>query len=342
MGSPTILLVDDSPLTLDALRTGLEAAGFEVTAATDLADVPRPLPSSIRLVLLDVEMAEVFGDDLAYVLQEDDAPPIYLVSALDEAELAQRARDAGVGWISKRDGVEAVVARARELLGGVASTRDLRAELLPRFLETAARRSKHARAELRLGARRRAAYELHALVGEAAVLGFDRIAALAQEGRHAVDDAPERCEDLLSAIDERVHALSASAPAPVVTESPVVATGAGGPRVLLLDDSDMYRATLRAILEDTGHHVVEAASLAECRALLPEVRCDLAIVDVELQDGLGTDLIPDIRAALPRAAVVVLSGGDAMTLPQDADLVLLKTLDPTTVLTKLERVLAHR
>ena len=31
-----------------------------------------------------------------------------------------------------------------------------------------------------------------------------------------------------------------------------------------------------------------------------------------------------------------------MTLPQDADLVLLKTLDPTTVLTKLERVLAQR
>lgn len=351
----TILVVDDSPLTIEAMRRGLEADGFAVRTATDLADIPRPLHGSgVDLVLMDVEMAEAFGDDLAMMLRSDDAgPPIYLLSALEDGELAERAAAAGVdGFIQKRAGVGEVIHRIGSILGvpehGVA---DLRAGLLPLFFETARRRARHARAALRVGGRgelRQAAYELHALVGEAAVLGFTELAELAQQGRHAaarcLDAAPDArraCEDLLSSLEEQVDAF-----ADLSTTAPRAARGtvptAIGPRVLLLDDSDLYRVTLRAILEDSGYQVTEATSIAECRGLLGAGSADLVVLDVELEDGCGLDLIPAVRAALPTAPVVVLSGGDQLTVTDQADLVLLKTLDPTTVLIKLERLLAER
>jgi len=344
----TVLLVDDSPLTLEALRAGLQGAGFDVVTASDLEGVPRPLPPEIALVLLDVEMAEAFGDDLAVVLRQDSTTPIHLLSSLDEAELAERAADAGVdGWIAKGNGVAAVVARVEELLGaGTAAHTDFATALRPRFVETAARRIRHVREALRSGKLRRAAYELHAFVGEAAVLGFGDLATLAQDGRravlaaHAGDTAALGvCEDALAAIAIGVATLDVATPAPPTAAHRAARNGAS---VLLLDDSELYRATLRAILEETGYDVVEAGSLAECRALLGTTRCDLAVVDVELPDGSGIDLIPEIRRALPAAPVVVLSGGEVLTVPAGADLVLLKTLDPTTVLTKLERVLATR
>src|SRR5262245_44195835 len=95
-----VLVVDDSPLTVEALRTGLEASGFAVETASDLDGVPRALRArGIDLVLLDVEMAEAFGDDLALALHEDDGPPIFLLSALADDELAERAAGAEVdGW----------------------------------------------------------------------------------------------------------------------------------------------------------------------------------------------------------------------------------------------------
>jgi DNA-binding response OmpR family regulator len=349
MARATILIVDDSPLTVDAVRLGLESCGFAVRSASDLEGVPRPLRDhEIDLVLLDVEMAEMFGDDLAMILREEHGPPIVLLSALADAELAERADAAETnGWISKHSGVAEVVARVEAMLGEPSRGR-AEVDLSARLRETAARRVRTARAALGAGDRdhlRQVAYELHALIGEAAVLGHAELAARAQDGRHAAeacladpDDAALRaCADALATIETALAAIAAR-------PTPIAAPGgspAGGPTVLLLDDSELYRATLRAILEERGYQVEEAGSAARGRARLAGAPCDLVILDVELGDGSGLDLIPLVRAHMPRAALVVISGGDAMTQPDGADLVLLKTLDPTTVLVKLDRVLAQ-
>ncbi len=110
----------------------------------------------------------------------------------------------------------------------------------------------------------------------------------------------------------------------------------------LVDDSELFRATLGAILEDSGYRVSAAGSVAEGRALLASTVGDVVILDLELGDGHGTELMADVRARLPRAVLVVLSGGDPQALPETADLLLLKTLDPTSLLQKLERALAAR
>ncbi len=348
----TVLLVDDSPLTLEVTRHGLEAAGYPVRIARDLDEFEQARGDrDIVLMLLDVEMAEAFGDDLAALLRDGGAQmPIYLLSALAEPELAARAREAGAdGYLCKREGVAAVVRKVNEALGRASAHREPGGEFRSRFVQTARLRVAQSRAGLAAGGPdglRRAAFELHALIGEASILGFDAIAELARRGRASAEladpaDAAIRCAHMLTDLERRIETVEREDPATAGTGI-TVAGPRGGDRIMLVDDSELYRATLRAILEDAGHVVTEAASLAECRALLQSTGWDLAVLDVELGDGDGTSLISDLRAREPWAPVVMMTGGDAPVLPEGADLVLLKTLDPTTVLVKLERLLAER
>jgi PAS domain S-box-containing protein len=78
-------------------------------------------------------------------------------------------------------------------------------------------------------------------------------------------------------------------------------------RVLLVDDHAAIREALaNAFAADDGLVVVgQAGSLAEARQLLDDV--DIAIIDIELPDGDGGELIAELRAASPDAQALVLS-----------------------------------
>jgi DNA-binding response OmpR family regulator len=115
-----ILVFDDSPLVLAMTRAALEGAGFQVETALDLNSFEAHR-ASIRpdLILVDVQMPEAFGDDVAATLRgyREVKTPIMLVSNLDPTELARRAEEASAdGWISKADGVAELVRRVKELL----------------------------------------------------------------------------------------------------------------------------------------------------------------------------------------------------------------------------------
>ena len=113
--------MDDSTLFLEVARHAFQAVGYEVACATDLAELDRvrqgPPPD---LVLMDVQMPEAFGDDIAMTLRfaHDMATPIYLLSSLDDAELAERVVWAKAdGFISKSLGMAGILARVRGILG---------------------------------------------------------------------------------------------------------------------------------------------------------------------------------------------------------------------------------
>jgi len=119
-----VLVLDDSPLVLAVTRFALEAAGFEVAAAEDLETFER-LRTAFRpdLMLIDVQMPEAFGDDIASTLRgwHGVRAPILLVSSLEESELARRARAAEAsGYVLKEAGMTALVDRCKELLGSAA------------------------------------------------------------------------------------------------------------------------------------------------------------------------------------------------------------------------------
>ena len=119
MAKHSILLIDDSSIILSAARYALTAAGYDVTTALTFDELAAVKPDAFDLILMDVEMPELYGDDIASVLrhQRGVRTPIYLFSSLDEADLADRVRDAALdGYISKQHGIEAMVERVKLLL----------------------------------------------------------------------------------------------------------------------------------------------------------------------------------------------------------------------------------
>jgi two-component system OmpR family response regulator len=113
--------MDDSELFLEMTRTALRSAGYDVVCATDLAQLEEVRArGGPDLVLMDVQMPEAFGDDIAMILRDAHGVtvPIYLLSSLEETDLAERVRWARIdGFISKTIGITAIVERVRGILG---------------------------------------------------------------------------------------------------------------------------------------------------------------------------------------------------------------------------------
>jgi DNA-binding NarL/FixJ family response regulator len=82
-------------------------------------------------------------------------------------------------------------------------------------------------------------------------------------------------------------------------------------RIIVVDDHDTFRDPLAFMLERESDLTVVARprSLSEAKEVLEsaELAVDVAIVDLNLPDGSGTDLIKDLRRSHPRAKALVLS-----------------------------------
>ncbi|HEY7543054.1 MAG TPA: response regulator, partial [Methylomirabilota bacterium] len=74
--------------------------------------------------------------------------------------------------------------------------------------------------------------------------------------------------------------------------------------VLVVDDEDGVRASVRAILEDTCD-VLEAANGAQALELLKAHEVDLVMLDQRMPGEPGIDVLSRIKAADPSAVVVI-------------------------------------
>jgi len=80
-------------------------------------------------------------------------------------------------------------------------------------------------------------------------------------------------------------------------------------RVFLLDDQELVRVGIRALLEsdDEIRVVGEAATVAEALSRIPLARPNVAILDVLLEDGNGIEVCRDVRSTMPELACLMLT-----------------------------------
>ncbi|MDE3244870.1 MAG: sigma-54-dependent Fis family transcriptional regulator [Acidobacteriota bacterium] len=117
-------------------------------------------------------------------------------------------------------------------------------------------------------------------------------------------------------------------------------------RILLVDDEANLRRLVRLLLEEEGHSVAEAASLAEARGSLGRDIPDLVITDQKLGDGEGLDVLDGVRAVDETVPVLLLSAFASVELAvqamrQGAFDVIPKPFDPEGLKAAVRRALAH-
>jgi two-component system, sensor histidine kinase len=124
------------------------------------------------------------------------------------------------------------------------------------------------------------------------------------------------------------------------------------PRATLLnvDDSEPKRYLKTRILEHAGFGVIEAASVADAKALLHERRFDLVLLDVRLPDGNGRDLCAWIKSSPESAQTVVLQTSACAIDPMDrvaaldagADGYLVEPMEPEELVAHVTALLRMR
>jgi CheY-like chemotaxis protein len=119
-GAPQrIVIMDDSEENLETAVAFLEQAGYQVAAVSTLDALVAAVELPVDLVLMDVDMPDAEGDQLALALRQIRRleAPILLYSALDEKELEARAVAAEVeGYLRKNADPEAILDRVRDVL----------------------------------------------------------------------------------------------------------------------------------------------------------------------------------------------------------------------------------
>jgi DNA-binding NarL/FixJ family response regulator len=103
-GALRILIVDDSRHFLDAARGALEQDGISVVGVASTITEARRLARELRPdgILVDIDLGDEDGLDLARQLAAADAAPVVLISAYPESELADViAASPAIGFVSK-------------------------------------------------------------------------------------------------------------------------------------------------------------------------------------------------------------------------------------------------
>lgn len=77
--------------------------------------------------------------------------------------------------------------------------------------------------------------------------------------------------------------------------------------ILLVDDDQSLRKTLRLALGTMNHRVLEAGDSAQAQEVLGRVVCDVAFLDVRLGREKGLDVLPVLLRLAPGLAVVMIT-----------------------------------
>jgi CheY-like chemotaxis protein len=118
-------------------------------------------------------------------------------------------------------------------------------------------------------------------------------------------------------------------------------------RILVVDDEEPVRRCLRAVLEEGGYSVAEAADGLQAIEELQRATPDLVITDLVMPGQEGIETIQALRRDHPSIGIIAISGaGEGRYLPMarllGADATLPKPANPERVLAEVERILGKR
>ena len=103
-------------------------------------------------------------------------------------------------------------------------------------------------------------------------------------------------------------------------------------RILIVDDDDTIRSTMKAILEDEGYKVDLAASGKEGVQKAEKTAYNIALLDIRLPDMEGVELLKLMKPAVPRTRKIMVTGYPSTqnaidALNKNADAYLIKPVD---------------
>ncbi|GAB5388458.1 MAG: sigma-54 dependent transcriptional regulator [Alphaproteobacteria bacterium] len=89
-------------------------------------------------------------------------------------------------------------------------------------------------------------------------------------------------------------------------------------RILLVEDAPALARVYAAYIERAGHECLQAETLAEARSLLAQMPVDCVLLDLQLPDGSGMDLLAELTPDQPRLPVIMVTAHGSINNAVDA------------------------
>jgi DNA-binding NtrC family response regulator len=108
-------------------------------------------------------------------------------------------------------------------------------------------------------------------------------------------------------------------------------------RILVVDDDENIRITIKAILENEGYTVDVAEDGREATEKAQRTAYNVALIDIRLPDMDGTELLTSMKDTVPKIRKIILTGYPSMqnaveAVNRGADAYLVKPVDVATLL----------
>lgn len=118
-------------------------------------------------------------------------------------------------------------------------------------------------------------------------------------------------------------------------------------RILVVDDDETIRTTMKAILQDEGYIVDLAATGKEAIQKTQETSYNVALLDIRLPDMEGVELLKLLKDGVPRTRKIMVTGYPSMqnaisALNKNADAYLLKPVDVEKLLNTVKQQLVDQ
>ena len=115
-------------------------------------------------------------------------------------------------------------------------------------------------------------------------------------------------------------------------------------KILVVDDDENIRNTMKTILEDEGYIVDLAATGSEAIQKTKKSAYNIALLDIRLPDIEGVELLKLIKDAVPRTRKIMVTGYPSMqnaiaALNKSADAYLVKPIDIENLLNTVKEQL---
>lgn len=88
--------------------------------------------------------------------------------------------------------------------------------------------------------------------------------------------------------------------------------------ILIVDDEANARKNIATYLEASGYEVIKADSIKSAKKQINSDKADIIILDVDLPDGRGTDLLVEINSLPVRIPVIMITGYGDIAMAVDA------------------------
>jgi len=116
------------------------------------------------------------------------------------------------------------------------------------------------------------------------------------------------------------------------------------PKILVVDDDETIRTTMKAILQDEGYIVDLAATGKEAIQKTQEKNYNIALLDIKLPDMEGIELLKLLKDGIPKTRKIMVTGYPSMqnaisAVNKNADAYLLKPVDVEKLLQMIKEQL---